>query len=135
MNGLHQPQTCFGFKLIVQSDHPRMQLSEPVKQYLTPEQIADHNDWMLRFFGTTNMLKDGAYVIAEQAGFVTKNPRTYEQFRHSAVTHGVPGSPEARLEEARAAGRKAGREAFEAMRASGVLDATGVGLDGGPKHG
>jgi hypothetical protein len=84
--GLQQPATFNGLKVYVQPDQPRMQLGEPVKQYLTPEQIADHNAWMRGFFGVTNMLPDGQYVLSEQFGFVSMNPRTYEQFR-KAMRH------------------------------------------------
>jgi hypothetical protein len=85
--GMEAPMTMYGLKVYVQPDQPKMQLGEPVKQYLTPAQIADHNAWLLRFFGTTNMVPDGQYLLSEQFGFVSMNPRTYEQFRRAAF-HG-----------------------------------------------
>lgn len=82
--GTQAPMTMYGFKVYVQPDHPKMQLGEPVKEFLTPEQIADHNAWMLDFFGFTNSMKDGQYVVSEVFQFVSMNPRTYEQFRRAA---------------------------------------------------
>lgn len=77
---LNQPVTFRGFKVFIEDDRPRMQLGHAVREFLTPEQIADHNEWMLKFFGTHNWLKDGEYVINEMFGMVHMNPRTYERF-------------------------------------------------------
>jgi hypothetical protein len=79
--------TLYGFRVIVASDVPKLQLGEPVKQYLTPEQIADHNAWMRDFFGTTNRLRDGEVVTSHASRSFHMNPRTYQQLTQ-AVANG-----------------------------------------------
>lgn len=81
--GFEAPMTFQGFKVYVQPDQPKMQLSERVKEVLKPEHIADHNAWMLRFFGTTNLLADDQTLLSKQFGFVSMNQRTYEKFRRA----------------------------------------------------
>lgn len=70
-----------GYRIVVTPDRPKMQLSARVCEVLTPAQIEDHNAWMLRFFGVTNMLSDGASMVIDMTRNVLMNPRTYEQLR------------------------------------------------------
>lgn len=63
-----------GYKIQISPDRPRMQLAPG--DYVTPEFRAEINLWMLGFFGTTNLLKDGqTYVIHDEV--IVCNPRTY----------------------------------------------------------
>lgn len=82
------PIYCLGHRIVVTPDRPKMQLSERVKEVLTPAQIADHNAWMLEFFGTDNLLNDGAYypVDYDDAGnpMMLMNPRTYARMVEAA---------------------------------------------------
>lgn len=75
--------TIFGLKVIVTQDHPKMQLSDRVKEVLTPEMIADHNAWMREFFGASNLCKDGAYIIMEYGNSVLMNPRTLARIQEA----------------------------------------------------
>lgn len=79
MNSFH------GYKIIVTPDRPKMQLSPRVREVLTPAQIADHNAWMLQFFGTTNLLEDGVTWFDEGIGsdgkLIMMNPRTHEALK------------------------------------------------------
>lgn len=88
LGGLSAPGTFNGLKVYVQPDQPKMQLSQRVKEVLSPEFAAETDAWMRSFFGMTNLLPDGQYLLSEQFGFVSMNPRTYEQFR--AVTGSQP---------------------------------------------
>lgn len=78
--GAEVPMTLYGFKIHVSPDYPKMQLSERVKEVLSPACIAETNVWMLRFFGTTSLLGDGQVIVSEVGRFVTMNRRTYERF-------------------------------------------------------
>lgn len=77
----HPPQKIFGVKVIISPDRPKMQLSARVKEVLAPAFITETNAWMLGFFGTTNLLTDGQYLILDRGNAVTMNPRTYEMLR------------------------------------------------------
>lgn len=59
--------TLLGFQICVNpslDNVPRMQLSEKVKQFLTPEFIEETNDWLLKFFGTeSQIITDNTYKI------------------------------------------------------------------------
>jgi hypothetical protein len=91
MNWLHPPGTCFGLKVIVQPDVPRLQLGRaPCRlpdgteiEWITPTARADTDAWLLRMFGTTNVLKDGDYLLSKEMGFVSMNPRTLVQFQRT----------------------------------------------------
>jgi hypothetical protein len=75
--------TLYGMRVIVTPDRPKMQLSPRVCEVLAPEFIAETNAWMLRFFGTTNLLNDGAVLVHEGQSF-TMNPRTAARLRAAA---------------------------------------------------
>lgn len=70
-----------GFAIILSQDSPKMQLSERVKEVLSPEFIEETNAWMLGFFGVTNLLKDGETLVSEMLGTITMNPRTFQQLK------------------------------------------------------
>lgn len=72
--------TFGGYRVFVSPDLPRMQLGERVKEFLTPEQIADHNAWMLQFFGTSNLLGDDVVLRDDMFMALHMNPRVYPKF-------------------------------------------------------
>jgi hypothetical protein len=75
------PQTLYGMKVFVAPDRPKMQLSPSVCEVLAPEFIAETNLWMLSFFGTTNLLKDGEVISDLVNHAFHMNPRTWAQVR------------------------------------------------------
>lgn len=79
------PETCFGLKVFISPDVPKMQLSARVKEVLSPECISETNAWMLGFFGTENALDDGQVITSQMFGFIQMNPRTYREFRKVAA--------------------------------------------------
>lgn len=99
MNWLYPPQACFGLRVIVTPDQPRVQLgTKPCitkygdeVEWIRAAARAEVNAWARAFFGLMNILKDGDYVIADKAGFVSMNPRTYEQFRQAVAQRYADG--------------------------------------------
>ena len=69
-----------GLKVYVQPDSPKMQLSESIKEVLSPDFVTEINAWMVDFFGVTNLIPDGQFLFSEKFGFTTMNPRTYARF-------------------------------------------------------
>ena len=66
-----------GREIYVSPDRPKMVLSEDIP--LTKEFREGYNQWLLEFFGTMNMLKDGEIIIGQHGIFM--NPRTYANFK------------------------------------------------------
>ena len=67
--------SLFGLAVHVSPDTPRMRLAEDCP--CTPEYRVELNAWMLEFFGTTNMLKDGeVYEVTWPTRHLVMNPRT-----------------------------------------------------------
>lgn len=73
-----------GMDIVITQDCPRMQLSERVKEVLSPECIAETNAWMLDFFGVDNVMQDGHAFVAN--GKVYMNRRTFTQL-HNSIYH------------------------------------------------
>lgn len=74
-----QKGTMYGMRITLTPDTPKMQLGKEVCEYLTPAMIADHNQWLLNFFGVTNALADGDAAITGNDMYM--NPRTYQMMR------------------------------------------------------
>lgn len=62
-----------GLLVNVIPDQPKMRLSEDVP--VSDACREETNAWMLEFFGTTNLIPDGAFY--NLPGAVLMNPRTY----------------------------------------------------------
>lgn len=81
----NRPQTFQGLQVVIMPDRPKMQLSERVKEVLSPEFIEEINAWMLEFFGVDNMLEDGQVWTVPagwaHSGMAYMNPRTYARLR------------------------------------------------------
>jgi len=72
-----QPFTLYGRPIVVQPDTQKRKLSEDVP--VTEEFRAEINNWMLQFFGYTNIVDDGQ-VLCVTMGYqqvMLMNPRTY----------------------------------------------------------
>jgi hypothetical protein len=67
----------FGFPVYVSPDRPKIRLSEDIP--LTKEFRDEYNQWLVDFFGLTNMLKDGEIISGVHGIFM--NPRTYANFK------------------------------------------------------
>ncbi len=65
-----------GFKVAIVADRPRMQLSADCP--VTPAMRQETDQWLQQFFGMTNMLADGAYLIDTAAKTLFCNARTLE---------------------------------------------------------
>lgn len=95
----HQPQTCFGRKVVVHQDQPRVQLGTErcltkygdEVEWVSPAMRAEMNAWLREFFGMTNLMKDGECFVLEMFNTITMNQRTYQQIR--AALAATPGSP------------------------------------------
>jgi hypothetical protein len=61
-----------GYDVIVTPDLPKMQLSEDCP--VTPAFRAEINQWMIEFFGITNIVPDGQVIPNGHSIYV--NPRT-----------------------------------------------------------
>jgi hypothetical protein len=64
-----------GMKVIVTpwlDNVPRMQLSEKVKEYLTPDVIAETNRWMLEFFGTKSEI-----LVLQESNAIMMGPKSH----------------------------------------------------------
>lgn len=82
LNDLYpSPGMLYGMRITLTPDTPKMQLGGAVREYLTPAMIADHNQWMLEFFGVDNVLADGDAAIVKDCMYM--NPRTYQQLRRT----------------------------------------------------
>lgn len=84
--GLPAPQTYMGLPVYITGDMPKMQLSRSVCEVLKPDFVREMNTWLLEFFGTANLLKDGEIIFNDGAAFRTggslhMNARTFEQLR------------------------------------------------------
>lgn len=73
------PQTLNGIRVFVTPDIPKMKLGPG--DYVTPAFRAEMDEWLLQFFGTTNLVEDGKcyHMLLEDA--VSMNPRTYAKLR------------------------------------------------------
>ena len=78
-SGFTPTETFNGFKVYLSPDTPKRVLSKDVP--VSDEMRTRVDAWMLGFFGTTNMLADGACIFSEVYGTVMMNPRTYQQFK------------------------------------------------------
>lgn len=78
---LSNPGAILGVPLHVVNDHPKMTLySEPLPGVAWPPGFkAEMDAWMLRFFGVTNLVKDGEVLNA--SGRIYMNPRTFAQYQ------------------------------------------------------
>lgn len=73
----------FGLAVHVSPDTPRMRLAEDCP--CTPEYRVELNAWMLEFFGTTNMLKDGEVLeVSWPSQHLLMNPRTFAKLQAAA---------------------------------------------------
>lgn len=70
-----------GFQVIVSPDRPKMQLSKDCP--VTDDFRREINMWMLSFFGTTNLVPDGQYIVLQEHKQVVMNPRTYAEFKNA----------------------------------------------------
>lgn len=92
MIGRQAPGTLAGLDVYIQPDQPKMQLGrEPCRlpdgttfDWIKPEDRDRVNAWLRGFFGTTNIIPDGQYLLSQELGFVSMNPRTYLQFKLAA---------------------------------------------------
>lgn len=71
--------TLGGLEVVVVGDHPKMTLSPDVP--VTDEFRAETNLWMLRFFGTTCLVKDGETIVSRVNGKVFVNARTLHELK------------------------------------------------------
>jgi hypothetical protein len=76
------PQKLYGFDVYVTPDTPKMQLS--LECPVSPDVRVYINAWMREFFGTTNLIEDGAYIVQEAVRKIWTNPRTYERLKAAA---------------------------------------------------
>lgn len=78
---LSNPGAILGVPLHVVNDHPKMTLySEPLPGVAWPPGFkAEMDAWMLRFFGMSNLVKDGE--VLNLGGHVHMNPRTFRHFK------------------------------------------------------
>ena len=58
-------------------DIPKMKLAPG--DYITPEFRKEIDEWLVSFFGVTNIVPDGKTMILENPGIVWMNPRTFKQ--------------------------------------------------------
>jgi hypothetical protein len=73
-----------GIRVFVSPDVPKMQLSKDCP--VTDDYRADTNAWMIRFFGTTNLLKDGEFYRIYEGTVddqIICNPRTYAKLQEA----------------------------------------------------
>ena len=75
------PISLYGLKVTISPDRPKMVLSEDCP--VTPEYREDTNRWMLRFFGTTNLIPDGSVYQTSDGLFM--NPRTWDKVKKAAT--------------------------------------------------
>lgn len=68
-----------GLNVIVTPDTPKMKLG--AGDYVTPEFRVEIDAWLLSFFGTTNLVPDGQYLVAEKLRQIYMNPRTLVSFK------------------------------------------------------
>lgn len=85
MLNFSNPNSLFGLSVIVHEDKPKMVLGPPNPghdDFVTPEFRREIDAWMLDFFGTWNMMKDGEVWYSLDSMFV--NPRTFEQIKKAS---------------------------------------------------
>lgn len=79
---MQQPLMFNGLNLMVSPDHPKMRLPDEVIPGVPwPDGFKqDFDAWLLRFFGTTNLVADGeTWSIGKHSIYV--NPRTYARIK------------------------------------------------------
>ena len=69
--------TLYGLKIQITPELPKMVLSEGVP--VSPQFREEMNAWMLSFFGTHNILKDGEVI--KYGNTLLMNIRTYTDFK------------------------------------------------------
>ncbi len=73
-----------GLSINVIPDTPKMKLSPG--DYVTPEFRKEIDEWMVSFFGVTNLVPDGTTLISNAIGTIWMNPRTFSQLQtHTEV--------------------------------------------------
>lgn len=68
---------CRGMSINITPDIPKMKLAPG--DYITPEFRKEIDEWLVSFFGVTNIVPDGKTMILENPGIVWMNPRTFKQ--------------------------------------------------------
>lgn len=76
-----------GYNVVVTRDIPKMTLSPG--DYVTLEFRKEMDAWLLQFFGSTNLLKDGESMVTELDKKIFMNPRTYHILKKQAYNYGV----------------------------------------------
>jgi hypothetical protein len=71
----------FGMQVVISPDVPKMRLSRDCP--VSPEFRLEMNDWMLSFFGTTNLVADGQ--VFKTPDTLHMNPRTWEQLKSQVM--------------------------------------------------
>lgn len=74
--------TIYGMDVIVTPDMPKRKLAEDVM--VTPAFREEINLWMRGFFGITNIIEDGQYIVVQER-MVYMNPRTFANFKTQAA--------------------------------------------------
>ncbi len=70
-----------GVRVHVTPDVPKMKLAPG--DYVTEQCRRDTDEWLVRFFGVTNLIADGQVVGSPTKGEVYVNPRTYQRLRQA----------------------------------------------------
>ena len=69
------PPMWAGWRIMVSPDKPKMQLSADVP--VSPDMRASVNEWMLEFFGYTNMVNDEHVIMLSETHTIWMSPRTF----------------------------------------------------------
>ena len=69
------PPIWAGWRIMVSPDKPKMRLSEDVP--VSPDMRASTNEWMLEFFGYTNMVSDDHVIMLSETQTIWMSPRTF----------------------------------------------------------
>lgn len=76
---MNDSEVIGGVRIFVAPDHPKMKLAPG--DYVTEQCRRETDEWLVRFFGVTNLIADGQVIGLPASNAVYVNPRTYRQLR------------------------------------------------------